>query len=324
MKQELLGSAEPWLCYACGECTASCPRDARPGEFMAAARKYAIAHHEPSGLTRLLFTSNPFSVVFMTILAVILGMFMFDIKSDGVVERWIFQWMPFNVIHDMGMVIFAFTGLSAVVGLILMSRGLFKGMPKIDKPFAAGWKAIRKVVVELGVMKRYRVCVDDEEPYFKNKHWALQPWFLHWSIMWGFLGLFGATVLDFLLKPPMITTMWSTRILGTVAGLFLMYGTTVAFVYRFKKVAHQYKNTRLADWTLLGSLWLAGLTGFWMEVAVMANASPVRDDASAVSLAIFLIHTVISMQLVLLFAFSKFAHAVYRPLALFSYFLRMK
>jgi nitrate reductase gamma subunit len=35
---------------------------------------------------------------------------------------------------------------------------------------------------------------------------------------------------------------------------------------------------------------------------------------------VFVVHIIISMQLVILFAFSKFAHAVYRPLALFAYY----
>jgi hypothetical protein len=39
---------------------------------------------------------------------------------------------------------------------------------------------------------------------------------------------------------------------------------------------------------------------------------------------VFIIHTIVSMELVILFAFSKFAHAFYRPLALFGYFLRQK
>lgn len=322
LKDQILSAQEPWLCYACGECSAACPRDAGPGDFMAAARKFAIAHHEPTGLTRLLFTNNPFAIVFTVLLAVIMGTFMIMVSDrvdpDNELKRWIFDHLSFGVIHDMGMVIFTFMGLSALLGMVLMGRRLFAGMPKLDHPRKAIIKAIHNVRTELLTMRRYRKCQDDEEPYFKTKKWPFQPWFVHWSIMWGFIGLLFATILDFLLKDPATTTWWPSRILGTVAGIAMMWGATLAIVYRIKGIARQYRNSTLADWALLGTLFAAGLTGFWMEVAVMAH---LENDLNA---AIFIIHTIVSMELVLLFAFSKFAHAVYRPLALFNYFLRQK
>jgi len=75
-----------------------------------------------------------------------------------------------------------------------------------------------------------------------------------------------------------------------------------------------YSETSPADWTFLWFLWIAGITGFWLEVSVAFGAS------NLVNQFVFLVHTVISMELVLLFAFSKFAHAVYRPLALFFHY----
>ena len=68
-EEELLGSKELWMCYYCGECTATCPRQADPGEFMAAARRYAIAKYDRLGLARLLYTSPVFTVLFLVLLA---------------------------------------------------------------------------------------------------------------------------------------------------------------------------------------------------------------------------------------------------------------
>jgi len=48
-----------------------------------------------------------------------------------------------------------------------------------------------------------------------------------------------------------------------------------------------------------------------MEIAVFAGME------NTFSHIIFLLHTVISMELVILFAYSKFAHAFYRPVALY-------
>ena len=112
---EILASKELWLCYACGECTTHCPRQAAPGDYMAAIRKYAIASYEPSGLTKLIFKNNWFSIVITLLLAVILGFFLFTIKPVMVVSRWIFKYFSFDVIHNLGLIIFSFTGLTAAI-----------------------------------------------------------------------------------------------------------------------------------------------------------------------------------------------------------------
>ena len=320
MQEDILKSKELWLCYACGDCTETCPREAGPGEYMAALRRFAIAKYDLTGLTGLIFKSNPVSILVTLILAVILGFFVFTMKPDHEVSRWIFNWMPFDVIHDMGMIIFIIAGITLMVGVLRMFFHLRKTMQKgTDKNKSKKndfFGAIKKVSIELAGMKRYRDCDADEASYWFGKPWFVKPWFVHWSIMWGFLGLLLATALDFVLKDPALTVWWPTRILGTVTGLLMMYGSTLAIIYRLKKVTKTYEDTKLADWMFLLFLWLAGLTGFWMEIVVFFGADSILNQV------VFVIHTIISMELVLLFAFSKFAHAMYRPLALYFHFMK--
>ena len=64
-RKRLLSSSEVWLCYYCGECSETCPQQAEPGEFMASARRYAIASLDPTGISRLLYTSKLFTVFFL-------------------------------------------------------------------------------------------------------------------------------------------------------------------------------------------------------------------------------------------------------------------
>src|SRR5664279_4564063 len=54
LKDQLLSSPELWLCYGCGECSDACPTGADPGDFMAAARRYAIASYDRTRLARYL------------------------------------------------------------------------------------------------------------------------------------------------------------------------------------------------------------------------------------------------------------------------------
>ena len=316
LKKDILKSKELWLCYSCGDCTATCPREAKPGEYMAALRRYAIANYEPTGLTKLMFKSNLLYIIISLVLAVILGFFLFTMKPDHIVARWIFKVMPFDVIHDMGMFIFIITGLSVFIGLLKMIIQLSRvGGKKENESKTSVWKklssAVNKVVYEISTMKRHQTCDQEEDTYWVTKSRALQPWFVHWNIMWGFIGLLIATILDFLFKDPATNIWLPSRILGTIGGIMLMYGTSLAIFYRIKKPTPIYSVTKLYDWIFLLFLWFAGVTGFWLEIAVGFEWDSLFTQV------IFIIHTIISMELVLLFAFSKFAHAVYRPVALF-------
>ena len=313
-KEEILQSKELWLCYSCGDCSETCPRQAGPGDYMAAIRRYAIASYEPTGLTKLMFKSNPGFIVLTLFFAFLLGFFLFTLKPDHEVSRWLFTILPYGVIHNMGLAIFSITGLSVAWGAVVMALKLSKTLDKKEKSNGNWVSSLLKVGNELATMNRYKTCDEEEDSFWKEKPWYQQPWFVHWSIMWGFIGLLVATVLDFMLKDPATSIWWPSRIIGTIAGIFLVFGTSLAINYRLKKVTKAYSETRLADWTFLWFLWIAGITGFWLEVSVALQANLLFNHI------ILLIHTIISMELVLLFAFSKFAHAVYRPLALFFYF----
>jgi ferredoxin len=312
MKEEILSSKELWMCYHCGDCSATCPRQADPGELMAGLRRYAIANYEPSGITKLIFKSNPFSILLTLVLATVLGFFLLTLKPEFTVSRWIFSWMPYAVIHLMGLIVFSFTGLTALLGIASMSRRLNrKQNADANKIKKSIFQSIGEVMTEIGTMGRYQKCSTDEGEYWSTKPNLVRPWFVHWSIMWGFIGLLVATILDFLFKDPATTIWLPSRILGSVSGLFLIYGTSLAMFYRITKPTKTYEATKLADWLFLVFLWLAGLTGFWMEVAVSFNLN------ETLSQVVFMVHTIISMELVILFAFSKFAHAAYRPIALY-------
>ena len=50
LERRLLESTDPWLCYYCGQCSDTCPRQAEPGELMMAARRWLTARRgQPLG-----------------------------------------------------------------------------------------------------------------------------------------------------------------------------------------------------------------------------------------------------------------------------------
>jgi nitrate reductase gamma subunit len=101
------------------------------------------------------------------------------------------------------------------------------------------------------------------------------------------------------------------RLLGTVAGLALVYGATMLIVRRYQARDRSLRHSSASDWILLWLVWLTGVTGFVLELALYL------PDAPAWGYWVFLFHVAIAMELVILAPFMKLAHAVYRPLALF-------
>jgi nitrate reductase gamma subunit len=89
-------------------------------------------------------------------------------------------------------------------------------------------------------------------------------------------------------------------------------------VNRVRKVNRAAQFTTASDWLLLVLLWITGATGFLIEVALyLPNASA----ANPLGYWVFLFHVAVAMELMLLLPFTKFAHAMYRPVALFFYAL---
>jgi len=330
-RDRLLAHKELWLCYYCGECSDTCPRQAEPGEFMASARRYAMASYEPTGISYMLYTSKLFTTVFMAVLSVFFALLL--LVGHGpmlagaprlfAVDE-IEGFLSFELIHDMGLILFAVAGLAALGGIVRMTLRLTRAVARTKTKEGAGDEknkeffarlaaSVKNVIAELAAQKRYRDCEEEAK-----KPWYRARWFVHLSIMWGFIGLGVATGLDYLLmivadKAPgqPDPLWWPTRLLGTLAGLLMMYGTSLALVERYLRPDKYASHSLLSDWLFLWLLWIAGLTGFVLEAALYL------PTMSAWGYVVFLVHVVAAMEVIVLLPFTKFAHSVYRPLALF-------
>ena len=74
LDSKLLQSAEPWLCYYCGDCSDTCPRQANPGEVMMGLRRYLTSRYDWTGISRLFYTSKAFEVLSILMVAALVGL----------------------------------------------------------------------------------------------------------------------------------------------------------------------------------------------------------------------------------------------------------
>jgi nitrate reductase gamma subunit/ferredoxin len=331
-RSNVVASRELWLCYYCAECSDTCPRQAEPGEFMASARRFAIAGFDPTTIARRLYTSRAFAwgllAAVFAALVIILMAWSPGWPAGRVTSEALLEFVPYETIHWLGIgvgVISVLVTLATVVNMLWsISRapapgGLGLPARKAEAfPLKPALRALGIAIAEVFGQARYRDC--DTEKTTVPPPLPVRRWLVHYSIMIGMIGLGLATALDYFLKTPgSYVPIWSpVRLLGTVAGALLVYGTTVAIVQRLRKADKYTSHTLLSDWLFLAFLWAIGATGFILELADYATLS------SWVGV-VFLVHIALAMELILLLPFTKLAHIVYRPLAIwFTEFRRLR
>jgi ferredoxin len=335
MREHLLSSKELWLCHHCGECSETCPRQAGPAEFMAAARRYAVSSFDPFGLARLLNLSIGGPAAVMGILAVLFAAVLLW-HSPGTPAGGagtfstaaMLDFVPFEILHDAGIVVFLLLGALALITIInlvwTMAHAPVPG--NLGKPpegpglfpARAAFGAVLKTVSQIAMHDSMRECGQGNTVHSPL---PVKRWVVHLCIMGGFLGLAAATILDYLFKDPDLHVMpwFPIRLLGIISGLLCAYGVTVAILQRLRKKQpgslltarqHYYSRTTGFDWLFLALLWIISVTGFVLTAAMYL---PVDGPWLY---AVFLIHVILAMELLLLMPFTKFAHAIYRTLAI--------
>ena len=300
LKDELLGSKELWACYGCALCSQSCPTKADPGEFMAAARRYAIASYEPTGLARVIYTRPRLGLLIGVLVAAVLATFMLTQAETKLYVDLHNREHPQAVfdMHQMGR-----KGVRFMVPPFIDPLD-----PNQDPVIQAGFADVgTTIAAKLTAAGKPGVAT---HIIFDNYSPSLAYGNYHGSVDLLSLELLGVKATG-----TAVPIWYPSRLLGTVAGLSLMYGVTLFMVGRWRRWSATQATSTGSDWMLLTLLWITGLTGFAIEVALYAGQPP------AWGYWVFLLHVAVAMELMLMLPFTKFAHVMYRPVALFFYAL---
>ena len=314
MEKELLASEDLWLCYACGECTQTCPRQADPASFMAAARSYAIAQYDFTGLSGLANRSAWGNLMVFALFSGIFSLLLAAKHRAGAPDAPLFGFLPGEWIHSIGVALFVLVGLSAALGLLSMY--LHVRAEQVRKGhvlrFSALPGALLSAISDALMHTRFQNCNAVEEMQASSAEpWYKRTWAAHAAVMGGFLAMLIATTLDYLLKPigSPVMPWYPMRLLGALGGLVCLYGLAIVLSRRWRAEEVPWRRSSFADWFF--PLLLAGtvLTGLVTEIAVYAPMGEVGH-------AVFFAHVVLAMDLVAMLPLTKFAHVLYRTMAL--------
>ena len=315
MKDKILQSPEPWLCYYCGDCSDNCPRGADPGEFMMVMRRYLTSKYDWTGFARKFYTSEIFEFVAVAVVAVLIGLLLIFFHADNpnMEHAFINSVWPAPAV-EIGDLIMA-----AILTIILLSNTFrcakfVMGDLLFKIPLGVYIRNAWELVVHFLTQKQFGKCSDKMQ------------WLVHLLIMTGYSTVFMLVVVFLAGGIHFVGLSWEPlqfqrdviypwyhpwRLLGYYATFAILYGTTYAMLGRLKKSKTPYKNSHGTDWMFLVLLQLTTLTGIFIHFTRLL-------DLPMTTYVLYVIHMMVAIpMLVLEVPFAKWAHLAFRPVSLF-------
>jgi len=319
LKKRLLTSLAPWLCYYCGDCATSCPRQAEPGETMMTLRRYFTANYDWTGLAKKLYTSKAleFAAIFLLagmvflVWAIIPGLGL-PTTSDGMSFN---DLAPAKIVHLIDMVIAI--SLSALLTSFVFN--MFLKTLRSDKSLKI---PLKLYITEFGIMIfhfifqwRFNECEKEDKGFFTQlREGKYNYWITHFLLVSGYSILFILVVyfLSWFQGRDESYHWWNIqRLLGFYATIVIIYGTIYFLIRRIKKDNEKSKFSHATDWTFIILLLLTTLTGIAIFICRISNAP-------LAGFYMYLIHLMVAIPMLIIeVPFSKWAHLAYRPFAIY-------
>ncbi len=322
-KDRLLNDPAIWLCHNCGDCSKYCPREANPGEVLAALRLSVIKEATPFKFLHTFYSKAwgfPILILialFFILLATIATFGgipnFFDADSfpygGPSYEIWILH-LPARVL----MIDVIFLPLAVFVIIILLASlnriwNAYVETYKIPQAYRYGmWTILKTYLIpaisEILNHTRFEKC--------EANKWRALP---HKVLLWAFILLALTTAIVFVMADILgFHTPWNPLLhpvkwLGNIGGLMLLYGIISIALGRSQAEREKSVRTSYPDSFLIYLILLIGITGFGIEI--FRSIPGIRSITSL----IYIAHLVFVFILFLGVAYSKFAHLAFRTTA---------
>jgi quinone-modifying oxidoreductase subunit QmoC len=347
LKDRLVADPDVWLCHQCNDCSVRCPRGAKPADVMGALRQESIRHHAlPSVLTT--WSNNvKYLPLMLLISAVLIGVALLLQDplnelvgyeghhaapavevSEGVYQinevpghEPVFHLYAEFFNHWWLIVFFSSITTLAFLGACVGAFRFWKGMRAADEaaggftPVVGLGPAIVRAVKSIVVHDKFGKCTSQ-----KPRRLA------HLGAFYGFMALFVVTVwavIDIYVMPFFgVRTFYPfdlahpMKILANVGFVLLLVGCLKAIVDRRKALAGDGPTSTSYDVIFIWLLLLVTVTGFVTQVFRFAIGNNDQSGLISTAYVLYFIHLVLVFQLLVYLPYSKFAHIVYRTVAM--------
>jgi quinone-modifying oxidoreductase, subunit QmoC len=297
LKDQVLSDPAIWLCHNCGDCSTRCPRGARPGDVMGALRNQAIQRFAaPSFLGRLAATPKALPLLLL-LPAVVFGALALWGPKEVTEPREFANVFPLHVLEPL---------FFAIVGLVLLAfaLGIARFVRALRSAGARGSIVTGFVpsLAEIMTHKRFKDCGKE-----RARFWG------HLLTLWGFSGLalMGTvvgigTMVGLMHTPLALTNPW--KIFANACALVIFAGGVILLADRLADPEKRRASTYF-DWLFL--LVLVSIVGTGIAAELLRLAQVVTAMYT-----IYFVHLVLIFALFLYAPYTKFAHLVYRTLAM--------
>lgn len=309
LKDRLLETTDPWLCYYCGDCAQTCPREAEPGETMMALRRWLTAQYDRTGHSARLYTSERavastiLRLALITLAAFVLFHVItgFDqIKTERVELN---RFAPVMLVWLLVLAHGAYLGYRMVSGSVTMARHVLAPVSKETKISPAIFlQEYKTFILHFFTQKRWRDCGEDRSRWLK--HLVLVSGYITMlTLVLGLLWWFQTDEIYPLYHPQ--------RWLGYYATIALIYGSAEILVSRRKKQEQLHRFSHPSDWLFPAFILVGAVTGILVHIFRYAGwAWP--------TYIIYVIHVMAMIAMLdTEVGIGKWAHLFYRPLAVY-------
>ena len=329
LKDKLLSDPNIFLCHHCGDCSAMCPRGAKPGDVLSAIRAYAYRSLGwPKGLAELCSSVKNLPIL-IGIPAV--AIFILWLISGGMhipageqfarvgythfFGHWDFRWLSKNVLFiDIIMLTAVGIAITSVYkGISKLWQGMQASVGATEVPYRPSvpqfikmflWPALKEILQH----DRFKKCTENTDR-IKG----------HQPLMYAFIGLFIVTLYSMFTQdvigifiPSMHgpISMWNPiKVLANVSAVAMIVGLGILWMNRTKMEASGKAVNTFYDWFIIWIMMGVGVTGLAAELLRLVGIP-------SLGYVVYYLHLISVDMLFLYMPYTKFAHLVYRTFAM--------
>lgn len=298
MKDQLVADPAVWLCHNCGDCTARCPRGARPGDVIAAVRREVIKGVAfPRVMGNIL--ANPAGVWVLLVLSllVLTPVAVLPVRPDASHSLEFAYLFPQARLEILFFTVCGLVTLALAVGAVRLVRALRAA--GADSPLLP---SLFPTLVEIVTHRRFGLCGEHRERLAG-----------HLLVLVGFVGLAGVgTVVGMgslvgLMHTP-LPLLHPLKISANIFAAVILVGAVTLLAGRVADSDLRRSSTYF-DWFFPLTLAMVVITGILSELLRLRQSEEWMFT-------IYFVHLVLILALLLSAPYSKFAHFLYRTIAM--------
>ncbi len=318
-KDKLVTSADVWLCHQCSDCTAYCPRGAKPGEVLNAIRKQSIKHVAMVPFFAKIATDVKFlpvlfaiPMVLFYVILMVLGNGNFSApRAEGNIMAY-HKLVPVPVIDTVFILTAIFAAASAFVGI----TRLWNGMKSQSEAMQSKGSLVGDVVSSITQILAHTKFADCNVN--RTRRWGHMLLFYAFAgltivTLWAIVYLYGFELMG--IKPfgpfhfgeSPYPNDDPVKILALISSFAFAAGVVILLFNRFAKAGKAGVGSYF-DWIFLTIVIGVGTTGMLSWALRLADMNA--------GYFIYYLHLVFIWSLFAYAPYSKFAHLFYRTTAM--------